>query len=337
MAVALGENQLLPLSRHVQVCTGDPVQAEYEASRVWAVHHLRPDWRHSFAIRLHGVEVGSSTLAYHAYDGGGGVDFFATHNYYLLNIVVDGGVEVTSRGATVCVPGGSAYVMSPHEQVRIMLAPQTTGIMAKIPRSTLEEAFGRLSGESVVKPVEFAVLADPDAAWQGCLRSAVAAVDHCDSGIVPAQLGSEIERMVVTSLLMSQRHDAQRALFRPGRSRGSRAADVAAQAMAADPEKCWEITELAEYAGVSLRTLQEGFKGRFGRSPSAYLRGIRLERAHRMLGDSDEAGTLNVTEIAYACGFNHPGRFAIAYRDRYGVSPSTTLAASRTALAAHDE
>ena len=38
---------------------------------------------------------------------------------------------------------------------------------------------------------------------------------------------------------------------------------------------------------------------------------------------------VNVTEIAGECGFNHLGRFAIAYRDRYAESPSDTLRRSR--------
>ena len=41
------------------------------------------------------------------------------------------------------------------------------------------------------------------------------------------------------------------------------------------------------------------------------------------------APSVNVTAIACECGFNHLGRFAIAYRDRYAESPSDTLRRSR--------
>lgn len=40
-----------------------------------------------------------------------------------------------------------------------------------------------------------------------------------------------------------------------------------------------------------------------------------------------------MTEIAGRCGFNHLGRFAAAYRDRYGEAPSATLQRRRQAIA----
>jgi TolB-like protein len=48
-----------------------------------------------------------------------------------------------------------------------------------------------------------------------------------------------------------------------------------------------------------------------------------LERVRReLLRAQAEA---SITEIAVRCGVNHLGRFAIAYRRRYGESPSVTL------------
>jgi transcriptional regulator GlxA family with amidase domain len=39
-----------------------------------------------------------------------------------------------------------------------------------------------------------------------------------------------------------------------------------------------------------------------------------------------------VTAVAWRWGFTHMGRFAIAYRRRFGESPSATLAAARQFL-----
>ena len=52
-----------------------------------------------------------------------------------------------------------------------------------------------------------------------------------------------------------------------------------------------------------------------------------LDQARRKLARA--APSVNVTEIAGECGFNHLGRFAIAYRGRYAGSPSDTLRRSR--------
>jgi transcriptional regulator GlxA family with amidase domain len=55
-----------------------------------------------------------------------------------------------------------------------------------------------------------------------------------------------------------------------------------------------------------------------------YLRELRLALAHDQLTSSDPR-TVSVAGIAYRTGFAHLGRFAAAYRNRYGVPPSRTL------------
>ena len=47
-----------------------------------------------------------------------------------------------------------------------------------------------------------------------------------------------------------------------------------------------------------------------------------LEAGQQLLSDPE---IRSVTEVCMACGIGHAGRFAIAYRERYGESPSETL------------
>jgi transcriptional regulator GlxA family with amidase domain len=54
-----------------------------------------------------------------------------------------------------------------------------------------------------------------------------------------------------------------------------------------------------------------------------YLRDYRLELAREELEKAAITGR-TVTEIALNCGFNHPGKFAKCYRERFGESPSQT-------------
>ncbi|MER5674613.1 helix-turn-helix domain-containing protein [Pseudonocardia alni] len=78
---------------------------------------------------------------------------------------------------------------------------------------------------------------------------------------------------------------------------------------------------MARAAGVGVRRLQEEFRRRLGTGPATALREVRLARAHRVLV---EDGHAPVSDVAYACGFGHLGRFAHDYRDRYGELPSET-------------
>jgi AraC-like DNA-binding protein len=87
------------------------------------------------------------------------------------------------------------------------------------------------------------------------------------------------------------------------------------------------LSQLAAVAGVSARTLQQDFQRIHERTPLAFLRQRRLERAQFLLYRARQGTT--VTEVAERCGFTHLGRFSVAYRRFFGESPSAALAGSR--------
>jgi transcriptional regulator GlxA family with amidase domain len=56
----------------------------------------------------------------------------------------------------------------------------------------------------------------------------------------------------------------------------------------------------------------------------AYLRKVRLRRAHQTLLESDPS-TTTVASVAYHWGFSNLGRFAAAHAARYREAPVETL------------
>jgi transcriptional regulator GlxA family with amidase domain len=96
------------------------------------------------------------------------------------------------------------------------------------------------------------------------------------------------------------------------------------QDYAADLSQPRSTAKLARYTGVSVRTLQNISWRVSGQSVMRYVRQRRLELAHQMLTDATPDHT-TVTHIAFRCGFYELGRFAVAYRHKFGRSPSTTL------------
>jgi transcriptional regulator GlxA family with amidase domain len=87
-------------------------------------------------------------------------------------------------------------------------------------------------------------------------------------------------------------------------------------------EETISISALAAQVGVSVRSLQNGFKHFLGLTPLEYVRRNRLERLHSALLDTD--GDANVTELMLECGIVNFGRYA-HYRQQYGCLPSETL------------
>jgi AraC-like DNA-binding protein len=85
-----------------------------------------------------------------------------------------------------------------------------------------------------------------------------------------------------------------------------------------------ELPTLCHVAGIEARGLRKSFQLRRGMSPMQWVFSRRMAAARLRLlsaapGDS-------VTSVALDCGILHPGRFSVAYRQRYGESPSDTLA-----------
>src|SRR5437773_2245444 len=98
----------------------------------------------------------------------------------------------------------------------------------------------------------------------------------------------------------------------------------------ADPARAWTVGEIASACGVPRRTLQGHFRRFVGRTPTQFVRDLRLDKARKELVRALDP--VSVTEIAGRCDFNHLGRFAAQYRERYGESPSATLLRQQNVL-----
>jgi AraC-like DNA-binding protein len=101
----------------------------------------------------------------------------------------------------------------------------------------------------------------------------------------------------------------------------------AEEIMRARATEALTVAGLARAVGVGPRALQLAFQAHRGASPRAVLAGLRMERAREMLRGADPEAS--VTDIALAAGFTHLGRFAGAYRARFGESPSDTRRCAR--------
>lgn len=84
------------------------------------------------------------------------------------------------------------------------------------------------------------------------------------------------------------------------------------------------VSDIADAARVTPRTLTNIFRARFNMSPGAYLRRARLDWAHQELRKADPS-LVKISSIARKAGWQNDSSFAKAYRLEYGVLPSYTL------------
>jgi AraC-like DNA-binding protein len=115
--------------------------------------------------------------------------------------------------------------------------------------------------------------------------------------------------------------------LRPARSRaaapGAQRVRQAEELMRARLEEPLTVAEVARGVGLGARSLQLAFQLHRGCAPRAVLTRFRLDRARHLL--AAPAPDASVTQVALRCGFTHFGRFAAAYRARFGEPPGATL------------
>ena len=82
-----------------------------------------------------------------------------------------------------------------------------------------------------------------------------------------------------------------------------------------------DMAGLAEQMRMSHSTLYRKIKGLTGMTGNEFIRKLRLKHClHLLLTTS-----CNVSEAAYASGFNDLGYFRTCFKEEYGMSPSEYL------------
>jgi AraC-like DNA-binding protein len=138
----------------------------------------------------------------------------------------------------------------------------------------------------------------------------------------------QLEQTVLTGFLLGHSHTYSDALLRPQSAAVPfyvKRAEAFIEAHFSEP---LSLADIAAHAGVSARSLQNGFQNFRNTTPMGFLRSLRLKRAYETLLLSDPS-TVTITEIALRCGFGHLGEFASLYKRTFGETPRQTLARTR--------
>ena len=121
--------------------------------------------------------------------------------------------------------------------------------------------------------------------------------------------------------IISENHDAQNSADPEMRSMDDRLIDQLKNCVLANLEnENFSVETLADEVAFSRSHLYRKIQSLMGISISAFIRDVRLERAHELL--LAEVGT--VSEIAYKVGFGSSTYFTKCFHDTYGFPPGET-------------
>jgi AraC-like DNA-binding protein len=283
------------------------------------------------AARFDILRLGPVTICDARY--GGDVTLGYEHpDAYQIGVPLVGRLEAHQGGRAILSVGNLAAVSRVGEDVVIdCWSADCRQLVAKIERDVLERQLQHLLDAPLQVPIKLAGQLDITAglgrSWAALIRLVTGEFSN-ESGMFdhPLIVGHLHEALTI-GLLMATDHPYREALTRPGHAYRPPPVRRAIEAIHAYPEHPFTIATLADTAGVSVRCLQAGFRRYVGSTPMAYLRKVRLARAHEDLRAADP-GQTTVAQVAHRWGFVHLGRFAAAYRALYHTTPSQTLGAS---------
>jgi len=248
---------------------------------------------------------------------------------YVMGVsVLRGGIEYASGGETVALGVGDTALYR--------IGPETTGITDGLDVAVLRLPFGYVAQVAATRtgidPADFRfdamcpVSPAMSRHWHNVSALAHREMHVSDSVLASPLVHAQISELVAVASLTAFPNTTMTVSYLPGGGRVAPA--VIRRAMAyIDEHANQPLTtgQVAEAAGIGIRALQHGFARHVGTTPSAYLRRVRLERAHLELQAADATRGATVAAIARRWGFSKPSRFTEAYREAYGVPPSHTL------------
>jgi DNA-binding response OmpR family regulator len=82
-------------------------------------------------------------------------------------------------------------------------------------------------------------------------------------------------------------------------------------------DSTFSVEDLAALLNISRVQLYRKVKAVLGIGVGDYINNYRLEKSKEML----KSTTLNISEIAYSCGFASPNYFSTAFKSKYSISP----------------
>jgi AraC-like DNA-binding protein len=237
--------------------------------------------------------------------------------------------QLLLRAEELPITEQSGVIMTSANLKGLKYMPDTENFVFVTEREKISSYCAKLLGRSSVGDVDFDVQSPLDTeaglSWRRLMDYGSAEYGHPESLVrqFPAARQS-LEQMLITGLLLSHRHTYSDLLRNPQSSAAPfyvRRAEEFIEAHCSEP---LSLADIAAHAGVSARSLQNGFQSFRHMTPMAFLRSLRLQKVHHALLAADPSVS-TVTEIALTFGFTHMGEFGSAYKREFGVMPRQSL------------
>ena len=315
------------LSGFRRVRSPDLEEARARVGEVFCPHRLEPvDEPVPTPVCFNSATFGVVGLSYLAYGSSVRIRPQPLRSFLLIQIPLSGRALVRTGATEVVSDPTTASVPDPDAELDMTWEAGNEQLIVRVDRAALDAQLERVLGRPPSTELRLAASLD---LTTPAARSWLSTVDLVRSdldgpgGLAHPVLRAQAEQLLMSQLLAAVPHSSSEELLAgPSAVPGViRRAEALIDGHAREP---LTVDDLAAAVGLSVRSLQEGFRRHLDTTPTARLRAARLAGVRAELTTADPT-RCTVSRVAADWGFHHLGRFAVAYRERWGESPSATL------------
>lgn len=318
------------LANHPLIRTDDVDDAREQVGRVFCDHRLKATSGSGLDLHLNRYQANTISLHYVDYGATVRIQPGELGSFYLVQMPLGSSARVRCGTNEVESTPRVAAVPNATEDLDMTWHDGAPHLVVYMPRAAVESTIESLTGSPVRAPVRFELGMDmttPEArVWRSLVETLL--VDaQATSPVLNNRMRDQIEDLIALTLVSAQPSNYAAMIERHAHPPTPRAVRRAMDLCEVATDEPLTVSAMAREAGVSVRSLQEGFRQYVGISPMQYLREVRLRNVRNELSAESPAGS--VGQVAHRWGFTNLGRFARAYEQRFGERPSETLRMGR--------
>ena len=318
----------MPVAQKMILRTSDLSEAVDAVSRVYCPHEIEiRRGNRSDVTTFEVVRGGVQPIVRLMYPSAVKIDAGDFPRLMLMQTCVDGSATVVQGDVRASCRRNQTLPLSPglHTQMEFSGRFAQTSVRLDIER--LEALCARWLSFPLEQPLRFELRPfspDLERAW----TQAVALLTWYERMdiVLPPAASLAFDEFMLSLVLAKHQHNYSDDLNRAPGAAAPRIVREAEHWMRAGGGDV-TVSAVAAKVGVSLRSLEAGFRNWHKSTPSEYLRNIRLQAARAELLAPTESTT--VTSAALGNGFFHLPRFSAYYRVAFNETPGQTLRRSR--------
>ncbi|HRI63697.1 MAG TPA: helix-turn-helix transcriptional regulator [Polyangium sp.] len=301
-------------------------EAREAFSKLYGEAYLEPLAGVPFYYALKVATYGAIQSSEDEYFGGGQIVVQSVGERYVLSRTMAGTVTGEQAGRDfIGVPGRGYMLFSPELSGTLQIGAGHRARNICIDRGALETHLSLLTGERRRTRLRFELMLNPSqprtAAVTGLAELLCQEMERPEPSLLSI---AALRDALFTAMLTGANHDGNEFLSKPALQVAPACVRRVEEYIVAHAGKPITLEELVAVAGAPARSLQRAFKRFRGTTPVGFLRQVRFDLAHQRLRDAP--AHTSIIDVVKEFGLGHAGRFSAEYKQRFGESPSETLA-----------